>query len=101
MKCKILLVIIAFSFIVGCTFNIKEQSKEVTVTSSTVGLTEVSFDKELLEDNDISVQGIEGKSITITTHARMLMLNDSDDDLDDLQLIINQNGKITRLQNTR
>ncbi len=95
MKCKILLVIIAFSFIIGCTFNIKEQSKEVTVTSSTVGLTEVSFNEELLEDNNINVQGIEGKSIIITTHARMLMLNEGDDDLDDLQLTIDQKGKIS------
>lgn len=95
MKRKILPVIMSLFFVMGCTFNIQEQSKEVTLTASSVGVTKVSIDEELLEDNNISTQGIDAQSIIVATHASMLLLQDSDDDLSNLQLSISQNGEIS------
>lgn len=95
MKSNILTGITALLFIAGCTFNVQEQSKEVTLTHSSAGLTKVSINEDLLEENNISVQGIAGKFVIVTTHASMLMLNDSDDDLDDLQLSISRSGEIS------
>lgn len=95
MKLHILIGICFIVFIVGCTFNIKEESKEITLTSSSAGLTEISVEKDLLEDNDIDIQGIEEKKVTVTAFVRMLVLEDEDADLDNIQLIINPSGTIS------
>ncbi len=81
-------------FFAGCTFNIKEQSKEVTLSRSSIGLTKISIGNELLQENDIDIQGTKGKQVVVSAVARMLVLKESDDNLDDLQLNISINGTI-------
>jgi len=90
----ILCAITVIAFFAGCTFNVKEESKEITLTSSSAGLTQISIKENLLEEDDIDIQGIEEKSIIVTAVARMLVLSDNDDDLDNLQLSIGSGGEI-------
>ncbi len=78
----------------GCTFNVTEEIKAVTLSASSVGLSEISVKKNLLEDSDIAIVGIDEKVITVTAVASMLVLNDGDDDLDKLQLSISSGGSI-------
>ena len=94
MKRKNFSTIITLFFIVGCTFNVKEESKEITLVASSIGLTKISIEEDLIEDNDVDIQGIAPKNIIFTAQARMLVVKDDDDDLDKLQLTISQNGKI-------
>lgn len=94
MKLKILSGICVLAFIVGCTLNVEEESKEITLNSSTAGLTKITMGEESLEDNDIEIQGINGKNIVLTVVVKMLVLKDEDLDLENLQLDISQSGEI-------
>lgn len=94
MKNQMCVSVIIIGLLTGCTFNIKEQSREITLSRSSAGLTEISIEENLIEDNDIDIQGITEKMIIVTVVARMLVLKTSDDDLDNLQLIISSEGTI-------
>lgn len=95
MKSTIAAGILFLILFTGCTFNVQEQSKEITLLHSSVGLTKVSIHEELLEENSVSVQGIEGKVIIVSTYASMLTLKDDDDELNGLSLLIDRNGEIS------
>lgn len=92
---RLILLISAFLILfTGCTFNITEKVKEITLSGSASGLTKISVSENLLEDNEIEIQGIDSQQVIVTAVARMFVLKDNDDVLDDLQLSISSGGEI-------
>jgi len=95
MKKDISVVLIVLCAVLGCTFNVREESKSITLQGSTAGLTEVSLGENLCEDNSIDIYGIDTSTFTIDAVVRMLSTGLSDDELDKLRLNMSQDGEIS------
>ena len=94
MKKNIGIVLYVLIAALGCTFNVREESKSITLEGSTAGLTKVSLSEAFCDDTEMEIFGIDTKSFALNATARMLLIENSDDDLDKLHLNISQSGEI-------
>jgi hypothetical protein len=78
----------------GCTFNVREESRDIILSNSSAGLNEIVVEEDLCAGNDVSLTGVADTNVTLMVSARCLSADRDEDILGMLRCSLGADGRI-------